>query len=115
MWSLRSLYCSAEEREKGAGGGAEGSWPGRWAPSLRDPENGVRIPRAVPTFVQIANGRLLLQKVAAELLVQAKRQHVVNEGTEEGQRCFWQGKGQAACASPHPPLPPHRALYQALG
>lgn len=47
-----------------------------------------RIPPS-PTFIQIANGRLLLEEVAAELLGEAKRQHVVDEGAEEGQRGPW--------------------------
>lgn len=53
------------------------------------PRSGCASPELAPTFVQIADGRLLLQKVTAELLVQAERQHVVNEGAEEGQRCSW--------------------------
>lgn len=47
-----------------------------------------RIPPS-PTFIQIANGRLLLEEVAAELLGEAERQHVVDEGAEEGQRGPW--------------------------
>lgn len=44
--------------------------------------------RLISTFIQIANGCLLLQEVTAELLVQAKGQHVVDEGAEKVQRCF---------------------------
>lgn len=85
MWSLSSLYCSGKEREKGSGRLLSGAIP---APSLQEPGKGLHIPRdSPPTFIQVADGRLLLQEIAAEFLVEAERQHVVDEGAEGGQRC----------------------------